>query len=111
MSTSSKKPSVRIGRNACRSGVNSGRSGAGFPLAPANAQCLGVDLGLVCAGLGVPSAFSHPNPYYYGYPYTGYPYVAYPAYTYPYPSYNPYYPITPAPDTPISLTPGPIAAP
>ena len=76
-----------------------------LPLAAAKAQCLGVDLGLVCAGLGVPSAFSRPNPYYYGYPYTGYPYVAYPAYTYPYPSYNPYYPITPTPDTPISLTP------
>ena len=79
--------------------------GLALPLTPAKAQCLGVDLGLVCAGLGVPSAFSRPNPYYYGYPYTGYPYVAYPAYTYPYPSYNPYYPITPTPDTPISLTP------
>lgn len=53
------------------------------PLSPAKAQCLGVDLGLVCAGLGLPSAFSHP--YYYGYPY-----VAYPGYPYPY--YNPYYP-------------------
>jgi len=58
-----------------------------LPLQPAKAQCFGVDLGLVCAGLGVPSAFSHrpPPPYYYGYPYP-----AYPAYAYPY--YNPYYP-------------------
>jgi hypothetical protein len=68
-----------------------------LPLAPAKAQCLGVDLGLVCAGLGVPSALSHPYPYYYGYPYPGYryssyPYAAYPAYTYPYPYNNPYYP-------------------
>jgi hypothetical protein len=69
------------------------------PLSPAKAQCLGVDLGLVCAGLGLPSAFSHP--YYYGYPNAAYPaypnaaYTAYPnaAYTaYPYPYYNPYYP-------------------
>jgi hypothetical protein len=61
------------------------------PLSPAKAQCLGVDLGLVCAGLGLPSAFSHP--YYYGYPNAAYP--AYPnaAYTaYPYPYNNPYYP-------------------
>ena len=43
-----------------------------LPLQPAKAQCLGVDLGLVCAGLGVPSAFSH-HPYYYDYPYPGYP--------------------------------------
>jgi hypothetical protein len=56
------------------------------PLSPAKAQCLGVDLGLVCAGLGLPSAFSHP--YYYGYPnavYTAYPnavYTAYPNATY-----------------------------
>jgi hypothetical protein len=81
------------------------------PLSPAKAQCLRVDLGLVCAGLGLPSAFSHP--YYYGYPnaaYTAYPnavYTAYPnaAYTaypnatytaYPYPYNNPYYP-SPAP--------------
>ena len=42
-----------------------------LPLQPAKAQCLGVDLGLVCAGLGVPSAFSHP--YYYAYPSPGYP--------------------------------------
>ena len=47
------------------------------PLSPAKAQCLGVDLGLVCAGLGLPSAFS--RPYYYGYPY-----AAYPAYPYPF---------------------------
>jgi hypothetical protein len=60
------------------------------PLSPAKAQCLGVDLGLVCAGLGLPSAFSHP--YYYGYPY-----AAYPAYPYPYPYYNPYYPYSPYP--------------
>ena len=59
------------------------------PLSPAKAQCLGVDLGLVCAGLGTPSAFSHP--YYYGYPYAAYP--AYPAYPYPY--YTPYYPYYP----------------
>src|SRR5690349_10081728 len=37
-----------------------------IPLRPAKAQCLGVDLGVVCAGLGVPSAFSYRNPYYYG---------------------------------------------
>ena len=43
-----------------------------LPLQPAKAQCLGVDLGLVCAGLGVPSAFSH-HAYYYDYPYPGYP--------------------------------------
>src|SRR5215813_1727396 len=43
-----------------------------LPLQPATAQCLGVDLGLVCAGLGAPSAFSH-HPYYYDYPYPGYP--------------------------------------
>jgi hypothetical protein len=53
------------------------------PLSPAKAQCLGVDLGLVCAGLGLPSALSHP--YYYGYPYAAYP-------AYPYPYNNPYYP-------------------
>jgi hypothetical protein len=73
------------------------------PLSPAKAQCLGVDLGLVCAGLGLPSAFSHP--YYYGYPnavYTAYPNAAYTAYpnatytAYPYPYNNPYYP-SPAP--------------
>jgi hypothetical protein len=51
------------------------------PLSPAKAQCLGVDLGVVCAGLGTPSAFS--RPYYYGYPYAAYP-------AYPYPYYNAY---------------------
>jgi hypothetical protein len=56
------------------------------PLSPAKAQCLGVDLGLVCAGLGLPSAFSHP--YYYGYPYAAYP-------AYPYPYYNAYYSYAP----------------
>jgi hypothetical protein len=45
--------------------------GLAVPLSPTKAQCLGVDLGLVCAGLGTPSAFSHP--YYYGYPYVAYP--------------------------------------
>ena len=64
------------------------------PLSPAKAQCFGVDLGLVCAGLGLPSAFSHP--YYYGYPY-----AAYPAYPYPYnnsyyPAASPVYPPPPA---------------
>jgi hypothetical protein len=68
-----------------------------IPLRPAKAQCLGVDLGVVCAGLGVPSAFSYRNPYYYGYPYPQYPYpqYPYPAYSYQYynpPYYNPYYP-------------------
>ena len=64
-----------------------------LPLSPAKAQCLGVDLGLVCAGLGTPSAFSYPKPYYYGYPYAAYPAYPYAAYTtYPYPYYNPYYP-------------------
>ena len=56
------------------------------PLSPAKAQCLGVDLGLVCAGLGLPSAFSHP--YYYGYTYAAYP-------AYPYPYYNAYYSYAP----------------
>src|SRR5215831_15502040 len=36
-----------------------------LPLSPATAQCLGVDLGFGCAGLGVGSWYSHP--YYYGY--------------------------------------------
>ena len=54
-----------------------------LPLSPAKAQCLGVDLGIGCAGLGVGSWYSHP--YYYGYPtyygptYYGYPYTAIPA--------------------------------
>jgi len=60
-----------------------------LPLQPAKAQCFGVDLGLVCAGLGVPSAFSYRPPYYYGYPYPTYPVYAYPYYN---PYYNPYYP-------------------
>ena len=55
-------------------------------LSPAKAQCLGVDLGLVCGGLRTPSAFSYRNPYY-----SGYPYAAYPSY-YPHPYYYPYYP-------------------
>ena len=70
-----------------------------LPLSPAKAQCLGVDLGFGCAGLGVGSWYS--RPYYYGYPtyygrtYYGYPYYGYPAYSYPaysYPTYSyPYY--------------------
>ena len=72
-----------------------------LPLSPAKAQCLGVDLGFGCAGLGVGSWYS--RPYYYGYPtyygpiYYGYPYPAYsyPAYSYPayssYPYYSHYY--------------------
>ena len=65
-----------------------------LPLSPAKAQCLGVDLGFGCAGLGAGSWYSHP--YYYGYPtyygpaYYGYPYYEYPAYTYPSYAY-PYY--------------------
>ena len=56
-----------------------------LPLQPATAQCLGVDLGLVCAGLGVPSAFSH-HAYFYDYPYPGYlPTTAAPA---PVPQYG-----------------------
>ena len=67
------------------------------PLSPAKAQCLGVDLGLVCAGLGLPSAFSHP--YYYGYPYAAYP-------AYPYPYYNAYVPnASYSPNAPTPLTP------
>ncbi len=52
-----------------------------LPLSPAKAQCLGVDLGFGCAGLGVGSWYSHP--YYYGYPYYYAPYSRYPVYTYP----------------------------
>ena len=52
-----------------------------LPFSPAKAQCLGVDLGIGCAGLGVGSWYSHP--YYYGYPYYGPPYYG--------PSYPPYY--------------------
>jgi hypothetical protein len=53
-----------------------------LPLSPAQAQCLGVDLGFGCAGLGVESWYSHP--YYYGYPYYyGQPYYyGYPDYGY-----------------------------
>jgi hypothetical protein len=60
-----------------------------LPLSPAQAQCLGVDLGFGCAGLGVGSWYS--RPYYYGYPYYyGQPYYyGYPAYSYP--SYRPDY--------------------
>jgi hypothetical protein len=71
------------------------------PLSPAKAQCLGVDLGLVCAGLGLPSAFSHPYSY-------GYPYAAYPAYPYPY--YNPNYP-SPASSVYPAYPPSPAYAP
>jgi hypothetical protein len=60
-----------------------------LPLSPANAQCLGVDLGFGCAGLGVGSWYSG-HPYYYGYPYPygypyyyGQPYYGYPVYSYP----------------------------
>ena len=63
-----------------------------LPLSPAKAQCLGVDLGFGCAGLGVGSWYTQPH--YYGYPYYGYPYYgypAYPAYSYPYYYYSPYY--------------------
>ena len=53
-----------------------------LPLSPARAQCLGVDLGIGCAGLGVGSWYT--RPYYYGYPYYySYPYYGYPAYSYP----------------------------
>ena len=48
-----------------------------LPLSSAKAQCLGVDLGFGCAGLGVGSWYGHP--YYYGYPtYYGPSYYAYP---------------------------------
>ena len=70
-----------------------------LPLSPAKAQCVGVDLGFGCAGLGVGSWYSHPYshgvPYYYGPPSYGYPVYSYPSYSYPgysYPSYSyPYY--------------------
>jgi hypothetical protein len=64
-----------------------------LPLSPAKAQCLGVDLGFGCAGLGVGSWYSA-HPYYYGYPsYYAYPYYVepyygYPVYTYPYYSHD-----------------------
>jgi len=74
-----------------------------LPLTSAKAQCVGVDLGFGCAGLGVGSWYSHPyyngyptnygptyyNPTYYGYPYYGYPAYSYPSYSYPY--YSHYY--------------------
>ena len=64
-----------------------------LPLSQARAQCLGVDLGFGCAGLGVGSWYT--QPYYYGYPtYYGYPYYGNPAYSYPsyrYPYYSYYY--------------------
>jgi hypothetical protein len=65
-----------------------------LPLNPAKAQCLGVDLGFGCAGLGVGSWYS--RPYYYGYPtyygpiYYSYPYPAYSYAPYAYPYYNRY---------------------
>lgn len=58
-----------------------------LPSSPAKAQCLGVDLGFGCAGLGVGSWYTQPH--YNGYPYYGYPYYGYPAYSYPYYYYNP----------------------
>lgn len=76
-----------------------GLSAVSLPLSPAKAQCLGVDLGFGCAGLGVGSWYTQPHysgyPYYgypyYGYPYHGYPaYPAYPANSYPYYYYSPY---------------------
>lgn len=60
-----------------------------LPLTPAKAQCLGVDLGFGCAGLGVGSWYTQPH--YYGYPYYGYPYYRYSTYSYPYYYYTPYY--------------------
>ena len=67
-----------------------------LPLSPAKAQCLGVDLGFGCAGLGVGSWYGQPYyhgyPYYYGQPYYGQPYYGQPYYGYPgysYPSYRP----------------------
>ena len=62
-----------------------------FPLSSARAQCLGVDLGLGCAGLGVGSWYTQSHYYGYPYPYYGYPYpyYGYPAYGYPYSA--PYY--------------------
>jgi len=60
-----------------------------FPLQPAKAQCLGVDLGIGCAGLGVGSWYT--RPYYYGYPYSyGQPYYAQPYYAQPYYGYPAY---------------------
>jgi hypothetical protein len=56
----------------------------GFPLSSARAQCLGIDLGVGCAGLGVGSWYTQPRYYGYPYPYYGYPYYGYPTYGYPY---------------------------
>ena len=53
-----------------------------LPLSPAKAQCVGVDLGFGCAGLGVGSWYAA-HPYYYGYPSPYAPYSRYPAYSYP----------------------------
>jgi hypothetical protein len=60
-----------------------------LPLTPARAQCLGVDLGFGCAGLGTGSWYPG-HPYYYGYPYYysypyyyAPPYYGYPVYSYP----------------------------
>ena len=62
-----------------------------LPLSSAKAQCLGVDLGFGCAGLGVGSWYTQPRyygyPTYYGNPYYGYPAYRYPTYSYPYYSY------------------------
>jgi hypothetical protein len=58
-----------------------------LPLSPARAQCVGVDLGFGCAGLGVGSWYTHPYyygyPYYYAPPYYAPPYYGYPTYSYP----------------------------
>src|SRR3954466_14713242 len=60
-----------------------------LPLSPAKAQCLGVDLGMGCAGLGVGSWYTRPQ--YYGYPgYYGQPYYSQPYYSQPYYG-QPYY--------------------
>ena len=64
-----------------------------LPSSPAKAQCLGVDLGFGCAGLGVGSWYTQPHYYGNPYPYYGYPYYGYPYYGYGYPAYGyPYYP-------------------
>jgi hypothetical protein len=73
-----------------------------LPLSSAKAQCLGVDLGIGCAGLGVGSWYSA-HPYYYGYPpyyaapYYAPAYYAPPRYYAPPPNYvDPGYSYTPA---------------